>query len=610
MDFTTRPVTNPVPNQQEAPLGSGNADTKISNDPTMGNAPTQPPSGKWDKIKDFYFANKWYVWAITLGLFIIGVLAFFAFRPTQQGPEGEANVQVSIDAPAEAPAGSQVVYKFKIDNQDPAKLTNMELEIVYPNGFTYLSSTPSASNLSGSVFAIPDLSSGQNAVVIVKVNAQGGINDEKNLVAKLRYRYSNFNSEFVKQSEHKIKLLASDVGMELSGPDDATTTEPVTYTLNYKNESEEDITNARIELTYPEGFTYGDATPQPNLGKNIWNVGTLRKNQSGTIEFKGTFANARPGQKAMFEASFMVLDEQGDYYSQATTSFTTVLESTPLTATQEAQGITNGIVNPGSTITYIIRYQNNQQVVATGVNVTATIDSKAIDLSSIKAEGGAEINNNTITWNTASVRNFEKLNPNDSGTLQYSVKVNNPAVRDSSENITINSSVKIKSNENSSFLPGNSLSIKVSSPSSLASEVALVSGPHKPQSGATTIYEVTLILRNSNNDFDDGILTGFVATNIQGFDRSSITSSEASLLAYDPSTGKMTWKLGRLSAHTGDFNPARRLSFQVKVVPSASQNNQDFTLFRTVNFTAKDSFTNQDISLNVGDVSTSQVPRQ
>jgi hypothetical protein len=134
-----------------------------------------------------------------------------------------------------------------MENQDSASLVDLELELVYPNGVNYVSSSPKADNLSGSRFAVPDLSSGQNAVVIVKTTAQGDINDDKRLVARLHYHYSNFNSEFVKEAEHVVKLIASDVSLELTGAQESTNAQIVTYELNYSNSSDNDINNARIE---------------------------------------------------------------------------------------------------------------------------------------------------------------------------------------------------------------------------------------------------------------------------------------------------------------------------------------------------------------------------
>jgi hypothetical protein len=322
-----------------------------------------PPS-QWQGIKEFYFANKWYVWAIVLGVVIIGVLAFFALRPQKAGPTKEANVQVSIEAPESSPSGSEVIYKIKMENQDSASLVDLELELVYPNGVNYVSSSPKADNLSGSRFAVPDLSSGQNAVVIVKTTAQGDINDDKRLVARLHYHYSNFNSEFVKEAEHVVKLIASDVSLELTGAQESTNAQIVTYELNYSNSSDNDINNARIEVEYPEGFSFADSNPKPDLSKNIWNVATLKQGQSGKIGFQGSFKSAQPGQSQTFTAKFQALDNQGNYYTQATATFSTRISALPLVITQSLDSGTDSIVKPGDTIRYTLKYQNTASVAA------------------------------------------------------------------------------------------------------------------------------------------------------------------------------------------------------------------------------------------------------
>ena len=71
------------------------------------------------------------------------------------------------------------VYKITIKNNDSQKLTKAELELVYPDGFTYINSVPNAENISGTKFKVPDLVSGQNATVMVKAKASGNVNDEK-----------------------------------------------------------------------------------------------------------------------------------------------------------------------------------------------------------------------------------------------------------------------------------------------------------------------------------------------------------------------------------------------------------------------------------------------
>src|SRR5512146_2874010 len=54
---------------------------------------SRPSSGG---LHGFYRANRMYVWAIAIGLVVIAVLAFFAFRKKGPAPAKEANVALSV----------------------------------------------------------------------------------------------------------------------------------------------------------------------------------------------------------------------------------------------------------------------------------------------------------------------------------------------------------------------------------------------------------------------------------------------------------------------------------------------------------------------------------
>ena len=558
-------------------------------------------------LGQFYTSNKYYVWAILIGLAVIGALAFFAFRPRTVSPTA-AKVDFSIDGPETAASGGEAVYKIKIENKDSSTLTNMEVEAIYPSGASYLSSQPAADTLSGTVFSIPDLISGQNAVVIIKVRLQGNVNDEKKFLARLHYRYRSFNSDFTAETESTTRLVASDVALELTGPSTTNNAQLVEYSLDYKNNSDADIENARIQIKYPSGFVYADSVPKPDLGKDIWNIGRLAKDAGGTITFQGNFKDSQPGEQKPFVASLLVLDENGSYFTQGTGEFTTTISSLPLVVSQElSTQFKDGIAKPGDTLQYTVKYQNNGTVVAQGVNIVISLDSKALDFSTIKAQG-AEVNNDTISWNASAMPNLETLNPSESGTVTFSVGVRNPAVKDSSTNVTVTTRVKIKSNEYQTFLPGNDLVTKISSPSSLSGGVDYVSGSLPPAVGKITTYRITLSLKNATNDYSDGILTAFLPLSANAFDASSVLVSEARAVTYDSATGKLTWKVGKLDAHSGGFKPIRKLSFNVQINPSSDQVNQEVLLLKTIVFSGTDSFTGQKISLKAEDISTGDIP--
>jgi hypothetical protein len=105
-----------------------------------------PASG----FKKFYRNNKWYVWAILAALVIISVLGFLAFHKSPASPTKEANVNLSIDLPETLPSSGDFIFRVKVENRDSAKLVNMNLEVVYPEGVEYLSSSPSSKDGSGS----------------------------------------------------------------------------------------------------------------------------------------------------------------------------------------------------------------------------------------------------------------------------------------------------------------------------------------------------------------------------------------------------------------------------------------------------------------------------
>jgi hypothetical protein len=548
----------------------------------------------------FFKANKFYFVAIFAGLLIISFLAYLAFKKTPQPILKEANVELKIDAPESVSGGSELIYKINISNNDQSKLVSLNLELVYPENSSYISSVPKAENISGTSFLVPDLIPGQNASVIVKSKISGNVNDLKELVARLHYKYSNFNSEFIKERAVQTRLTASNVGLQLSGLTSATNGQALTYILKYQNNSGAEIKNARVQLNYPAGFVFSLTDPAASIGNNIWNITSLPDKAEGSIEIRGSFSSSLPGESKTLSADFSILGSDGQFFVQNSANFITAMSNVPLSASQELQ---NGqtVVNPGDNVNVKIKYQNSGNIPASGVNIIVNLDSKAIDFSTIKAEG-AQINNASIIWNAASVPQLQSLSPNENGEVNFSFQVKNPATKDSTKNLQIISSVKIKSNEYD-FFPGSDLVLKIASPAKLTKTLNFSSGQLPPKVGQQSVFTISLSLNNSSNDFSDGILTAFIAGS--GFDVNSVNAAEAGNVQYDSSTSKLSWKVGNLPAYTGKFSQARILQFKVKLVPALAQVGQSPELVRNITFSAKDIFTEGTINLKVDNVATS-----
>jgi hypothetical protein len=589
--FTTKPLEQPIFDQQTK--------NKFSTVPVAA-------SGNW--FKDFYASNKIYIWAIVVGLVIIGVLAYLAFRKVPVAAPKEADIAITVDAPSQAPSGGELLYKINIANHDSQKLVNSQLELVYPDGVTYIDSTPKKSlSLSGTTFAVPDLLPKDQVAIFVKVKITGNVNDAKTLGIKFHYHFANFSSEFVKSQTYDVRLAASDVLFEFDGPTMTNNAQLVTYTLKYKNNSQQDIKDAQVRVNFPANFSVATTQPNPDTSNNIWSLSTLPVGSEGSITFQGTYNSAAPGESRTLTADLLVRGSTGQSYVQTTAQYVTSIASVPLFATQEFQNNNNqNVINPGDTLVFDVKYQNNSSVAATGVNLLITLDSKALDLSSLQAEG-AQVSGNTIQWNGTAVPSLASLPPSGNGTVTFTVRVKNPVTKDSSTNLSVNSSVQIKSNEYPSGFPGNQIQLKVSSTASVGAKVDYTSGSLPPKVGTDTFYKVTLSLKNSTNDFSNGVLTASLPSGASGFDQSSVNALESSKVSFDSSTGKLTWNVGALSAHTGDFKPARTLTFTLKLNPSKNQAGKSPTLLTNISFTGTDIYTTQTVTLTVDDISTSDV---
>ncbi len=562
------------------------------------------PPGGWGKFKQFYSDNKWYFWAIILGVIIIAGLAAYAFWPRQKERTESAKVQIGIDSAETVQAGGEVIYKVKVLNQDASKLVDMHLEMVYDDGVNYVSSSPKAENSSGTNYEIPDLGNGQNAVVIIKALAQGNVNDEKKVVARLRYKFEDFSSPFSVETEHTVKLVAADVVLDLSGPSQVNNNETASYDLYYRNSSSKDIENTRIQFTYPDGFKFASGDPTPSLGQNIWNIGLLKANQSGKISFSGTFQGSPVGQENSFKVELLALDDNSDYFTQSSTSYTTTIATKPLSVEAKMSGSGGNIVAPGGTVSVELTYRNNTQVANSGLQLVAQINSDKIVGGSIKADGGY-VQDQTITWNGSSTNTLEQLNPNQSGSVKFTFQVS-PNVSDS-ESLVVKIEPRIKSNQNTSFISGSNLEIKVSGAADLQATVEHVSGSLPPKVGTSSSFKVKLALMSGSNAYDKAQLVGYVPVGVN-FDANSIPSAEKGAVKFDSSTGRLTWTVGTLQANAGSSGPARTLEFTVSTTPSSSQVNKPIVLFKSVEFTGTESFTNKSAVLQIDTVGTNNLP--
>lgn len=549
----------------------------------------------------FWVKNKWFVLILVLGMLAVAVLAWLALR--KPSVSGQPDFKISIEAPTQINAGGEVVLKAILANNESRTVDSPTVEVVFPSGATFIQAEPKPSNLSGTLYSLSDIAPGANVVLWLKVKMDGSVGDSGRFLVKSKYKLSGISADFETTTEHVIALSSAGLTLNWAGPETAANGQPVVYTLRYSNQSEQDVESMRVLVSLPPAFQLASTSPSANYGSSGWDIGDFKIGVEGELKLEGSFSSSS-GQTLPFTAEMLVADGKGGFFKQAQAEFRTSLGSEPLVVTQEFQAGKEGdVVFAGDNISYSIKYQNLSSSAARGVRIVFAFESDTVDLASVRAEG-AKISNREVTWSAGSTGSLEVLNPNSSGTLQVSAKVKKPAVSGNYKNPEVKTSVKIISNEYDSFLNGNSVTLKVGSEATLAGSASYSSGAKPIKVGNETYYEVSLSLSNTTSDLLDSELIAYIPSGAK-LDASSVNLDEAGRINFDPTTGRLSWKVGVLRAHSGTFIPKRELKFKVGFIPSAAEVGDVVDLADKIEFIGKDAFADREVVLTSSKISTS-----
>jgi uncharacterized repeat protein (TIGR01451 family) len=559
-------------------------------------------------IKD----HKWSFLISLLAIIVIAIVAWFVFKkPAASSPNG-SNVSVTIDAPQQVGSGTQAVYKVTVANNESAGLQNVQLQMLYPNGFSFQDSTPSPSALDGTEFNVPNLNPGQNAVIMIKGTLVGNSGETKQISAIAHYQFTNFNAQFVSQGQARSQITNSTIALNIDGPTSTSIGQSVTYTVGYTNNTAQALNNLTLLLTMPTGFAITSSSPQLPITNSL-TIPTLAANQSATVTINGSFTQSTNGAQQSFAAEMDGPDPvSGQILALANSAYQVNITQAPLelsatmsddnSNSNNSSATPSNVVNPGDNLSYDIHYQNNGNVAATGVVVTAIISGSAANLSSVNAQD-ASIQGDQIVWNGSQNSDFVSLAPQASGDLKLQFTINNPATHDSSKNLQIQLNLSIKSQENPQGFKSSTTVQKIQTQANISGTASVATGANPPTVGQNTSYLITLSLSNTSNDIQNGVLT-IALPNITGFDATSLTPAESSNVSFNPNTRILTWKIAALPAHAGQFSSTRKLQFSETIKPSLTDTGNYVVLGHSIAFSGTDAFTNLPVTAAISDLTT------
>ncbi|OGI26750.1 MAG: hypothetical protein A2359_03705 [Candidatus Moranbacteria bacterium RIFOXYB1_FULL_43_19] len=531
----------------------------------------------------------------------------------------EDKVTISISGPEEIQSGDMVTLEINYKNENRASLKDAVIDISYSENFKPLdnlnleSGGPNSSR--HNVGTIEGKSDG-------KFELRGKFFGTKGLLTyinvKLQYSSSNFSSQFEAEAKHGMTISSSPLEIEVIGPQSVSSGGAVTFLVKYRNAGQQVFRDLKMKADLPADFTVTTSEPLPASGGNIWYVGDLEGQGSGELKISGVLAG-QPQETKQFK---FALGEIGsdDFIAYNETSKSIKVIGVAVALTQTINDKKDALlVNTGDNLNFKIKFRNVSDTALKDLILTEEISSPALDYGSYRdssgSQGALDSNKGIISWKAPGLEKLRALNPGEEGELSFSVKIKDkvPVSSAKDKNFSFTAICRIESPDiptpegENKIVSGNGIAVKLNSKIIVREEGyyndAEISntGPLPPKVGEETTFAIHLKAENISNDITDAKIVVTLAPNVSWKD--NFLPKDANI-DYNDRTDEVVWNIGSLPAGVGTITDPKETIFQIGLNPSANFVGQYPKLLKSTVFSAKDSFTGQNLEAKLGEKDT------
>lgn len=543
---------------------------------------------------------------IFLAVTLLSVTIAVIFYRLKQSSFSEDKVIVAINGPKEVQSGTAMTYEISYKNDNRAALKDAKLNINFPDNFKpednpgFLSEGPSNGR-----FELGEVKGGAEGKVVFRGKAFSPKGSLIYIKVDFSYTPATFNSQFIVKDQLGINIISFPVTVEVLAPQNLASGDEIQYFISYKNTGVEDFENAKLRVSYPEGFTLSNAEPAASEGNNIWYIGHLSIAEEGKIVIKGKLEGSKDDTRVLRVE--LGSAEGGQFVSYNNESVSTKIEASPLVISQTVNGLTNYVARAGEELNFEITYRNDGSIGLRDVIVTEKIESPILDFGSLKLKKGAYVSSDSaIIWKASDFSELANLAPGKEGKITFSIKIKDviPIVNDNDKNFIISSIAKIDSPDiqtpidSNKIISGNKIDIKLKTKIGLSAkgyyEDSRIknTGPIPPVVDSETTYTLHWSVMNVSNDITDAKVEAILPT---GVVMTGAKYPEDSNLTYNERTNMLVWQIGNLPAGTGIIGPEKEIAFQFKIKPSINQIGSGVELLGESTLSGQDSFVKEDI---------------
>jgi hypothetical protein len=503
--------------------------------------------------------------------------------------------------PKEAKLGQEVEYVVKFRNNGEFRLENPTLVFQAPDfsikdDKIYTQEVIDTDKLGGAIYP------GEERSVSFKIRLIGKAGDTKVAKATLTYQPKNLSARYESNTTNTTVMgeVPIDMDMDLSSTVEAS--KNFHFRVNYLSNVDWLLTDLRVNIDYPSGYTFGQATPK-SLDKNEWVIPILNRNQSGIIDVTGQLSGSIDEGK-VFRARIGMWKD-GQYMQLKEIAKGTKIVKPTVSIRQTINGEANYVAKPGDWLHYEIYFKNISDTELYNLRLFDSLEGSLYDLTSVRADTGSfQGGDNSIVFDWKQNNKLAYLGTMDEGKVEFWVKLRDDMSQMGQPGL--NNKVVIGPARED-------FATKVSSKLDLVQkgfyndEIFGNSGPNPPRVGSRTTYTINWQIKNYYSDVKGVIAKVVLGAQTDFLSDKVFPEDQMSKLTYDSATRELTWNVGDMAAGQGALTNPPNVSFQVAFNPSEAQANAKATIVGPVSVQASDSWTDSELNSNSAAVETSSL---
>jgi len=497
---------------------------------------------------------------------------------------------VDITYPKEVVSGDDVIYSIEYKNNSQFNLNNIRLEATYPDNFIFSESLP-APDQNQNTWNIPNLARGASGTIKIKGKIIGPEASENPLLVKATYFMDGFSTEFSKDISEITKVSGLDFSVNLDAASSALVGEDNTMNITIGDYASTLPDNFNVVFTLPPNIditspssvaaSSSDQLNFENLGDNVWRVSGFDRDfgkQTLKVNYR---VKEKVNDQEKIDIAFQTrADNNQDYvFWQKELSIDVVKSSLNLSLSLD-NNKGDQAVNFGDSLNYSIDYKNMGDSSMQNVVIMAVLNSDALDWTTLSDQNHGVVNNGIITWTANEIPGLKELAAGQEGVINFSLKLNKFDPINIGKDLQILGYSQFSIGNSQDFKAGsdnksNVIVAKVNSDLDFSEKIRYFNddnvpigfGPLPPKVGQKTGLNVAWQIKNDLHELSDVSIEYALPTGVlfEGQPHVSVGT-----IAYDTSTNKIIWNVGRmpLSVYlaTADFD--------ISVTPSESDYNR------------------------------------